>query len=117
MTKRKYKSAAFAAIHEAAEALHEIGAIDKRTMRDFDKASLAPLPNYTGKQIRKLREREKSPNRSSRTIWRCPRTSSAIGSGISRKPAGPPSGCSPLSKSAALRRWWGEAIGATRCVS
>ena len=58
MAKRTYKSAAFAAIHETAEALHKVGAIDKRTMRDFDKASLAPLPNYTGRQIRKLRERE-----------------------------------------------------------
>jgi len=58
MAKRKYKSDAFAAIHETAEGLHEIGAIDKRTMREFDKACLVPLPNYTGRQIRAIRERE-----------------------------------------------------------
>lgn len=58
MARRKYKSEAFAAIHETAEALHGIGAIDKRTMREFDKACLAPLPSYSGKQIRAIRERE-----------------------------------------------------------
>jgi putative transcriptional regulator len=58
MAKRKYKSDALAAIHETAEALRVIGAIDKRTMRGFDEACLAPLPNYTGRQIRRIRERE-----------------------------------------------------------
>ena len=58
MAKRRYKSAAFAAIHETAEGLHEIGVLDKRTMREFDEACLAPLPRYTGRQIRALRERE-----------------------------------------------------------
>lgn len=58
MAKREYKSDAFAAIHETAEALHDIGAIEKRTMREFDEACLSPLPNYTGQQIRKIRERE-----------------------------------------------------------
>lgn len=37
---KKYKSAAFAAIHETMEALHDIGAVDKQTMRDFDVACL-----------------------------------------------------------------------------
>jgi len=58
MAKRKYKSEAFAFMHETAEALHDIGAIGKQTMREFDKACLAPLPNYTGRQIRRIRERE-----------------------------------------------------------
>ena len=58
MAKRQYKSHAFASIHETAEALRDIGAIDKRTMREFDEACLAPLPNYTGRQIRQIRERE-----------------------------------------------------------
>lgn len=55
---RKYRSDALAAIHETAEGLREIGAINKRTMRKFDAACLAPLPVYTGKQIKELRERE-----------------------------------------------------------
>jgi putative transcriptional regulator len=58
MAKRKYKSDAFAAIHETAEALRDIGAIDKQTMREFDAACLTPLPSYTGRQIRQIRERE-----------------------------------------------------------
>jgi putative transcriptional regulator len=31
-----------AAIHETMEALHDVGAIDKRTMRRFDAALLPP---------------------------------------------------------------------------
>ena len=42
MTK-KYRSDAVAAIHETVEALHGVGAIDKRTMREFDAACLTPV--------------------------------------------------------------------------
>ena len=38
MTKedKHYKSDAFEAIHQTAQGLHDIGAIDKKTMREFD---------------------------------------------------------------------------------
>jgi len=36
----QYKSTAFAAIHETVDALHQIEAVDERTMRDFDAACL-----------------------------------------------------------------------------
>jgi len=39
----KYKSDAMAAIHEMMEDLHNIGAIDKQTMRRFDDACLTPI--------------------------------------------------------------------------
>ena len=42
MTKR-YRSEAFAAIHETMDALHEVGAIDKQTMREFDEACLTTV--------------------------------------------------------------------------
>src|SRR5260221_6835440 len=58
MAKRTYRSDAFASIHETAEALRDIGAIDKRTMREFDEACMAALQSYTGRQIKKIRERE-----------------------------------------------------------
>jgi putative transcriptional regulator len=58
MASKKYRSDAFAAIHETAESLREVGAIDKRTMRQFDEACLEPLPDYSGRRIRKIRERE-----------------------------------------------------------
>jgi hypothetical protein len=38
------RSAALAAIHETAQALRDIGAIDPGTMREFDEACLAPPP-------------------------------------------------------------------------
>lgn len=54
----EYRSEAFAAIHETMESLHEVGAIDKRTMRDFDEACLAPVKVLSPEAIRALRERE-----------------------------------------------------------
>jgi putative transcriptional regulator len=57
MTK-KYRSEAFAAIHETMEALREVGAIDKRTMREFDAACLTPVGSLTPEEIRAIRERE-----------------------------------------------------------
>ena len=37
-----YKSEALAAVHEMMEGLQDGGAIDKRTLREFDEVSLAP---------------------------------------------------------------------------
>ena len=57
MTK-KYRSEAFAAIHETMAALHEVGAIDKQTMRGFDESCLTPAQPMPPDRIRALRERE-----------------------------------------------------------
>jgi putative transcriptional regulator len=57
MTK-KYRSDAFAAIHETMEALHEVGSIDKQTMRQFDKACLTPVLVMSPDEIKSLRLRE-----------------------------------------------------------
>ena len=57
MTK-KYRGDAFAAIHETMEALHDIGAVDKQTMREFDDACLTPVEVLSGEQILQLRQRE-----------------------------------------------------------
>lgn len=55
---KKYRSEAFAAIHETMEALHEAGAVDKQTMREFDEGCLAPVQPMPPERIRALRERE-----------------------------------------------------------
>ena len=55
---KKYRSEALAAIHETMEALHDVGAIDKWTMRRFDAACLTPVKPLTPRQIRAIRERE-----------------------------------------------------------
>lgn len=57
MTK-KYRSDAFAAIHETMEALHEAGAVTKQTMREFDGACLTPVEELSPEDIRQLRQRE-----------------------------------------------------------
>lgn len=55
---RNYKSEALASIHQTMEGLHEIGAVDKRTMRDFDEACLTSVDPLSPQDIRAIRERE-----------------------------------------------------------
>ena len=40
---KKYRSDALAAIHETMEALHDVGAINKQTMCEFDETCLTPV--------------------------------------------------------------------------
>ena len=54
----KYRSNAFAAIHETMEGLYDIGAIDKLTMCKFDDACLTPIHILSSDEIKKLRIRE-----------------------------------------------------------
>lgn len=55
---RKYRSDAMAAIHETMEALHDVGAITKQTMRHFDEACLTPVRRLSPHEIKAIRERE-----------------------------------------------------------
>jgi putative transcriptional regulator len=47
-----------AAIHETMTSLHEIGAIDKQTMRRFDAACLTPIRELQPEEIKAIREKE-----------------------------------------------------------
>ena len=58
---KKYRSDAMAAIHETMEALHDVGSIDKQTMRRFDDACLTPL-NVTSSLVGKWERGEKRPS-------------------------------------------------------
>jgi len=55
---KKYRSDALAAIHETMEAVHEVGAVDRQTMREFDKTCLTPIEVMLPEQIKALRIRE-----------------------------------------------------------
>jgi putative transcriptional regulator len=55
---KKYRSDALAAIHETMEALHEVGAVDRQTMREFDETCLTPIEVMLPEQIIALRMRE-----------------------------------------------------------
>ena len=52
-----------AAIHETMEALHDVGAIDKQTMRRFDDTCLTPVKPLTPEEIGAIRERERVSQR------------------------------------------------------
>lgn len=56
---KTYNSDAMAAVHEMMEGLHERGAINKQTMREFDAACLAPAPVLAPDAIRAIREQER----------------------------------------------------------
>jgi len=51
------KSKAMASVHEAIADLHDIGLVDKATMRHFDTLCLTAVPTYSPDEIRTLRER------------------------------------------------------------
>jgi putative transcriptional regulator len=72
MTKRKFKSDAFEAIHGAVSGMYHVGTVDKATMRHFDKTCLAVPPRIEPARIKKLRE----SNRVSQPVFaRCLNTS------------------------------------------
>ena len=50
-----YKDDLSAAIHELAEDLHRHGAIDKKTMREFDDSCLQPVEGLSPQEIRTIR--------------------------------------------------------------
>jgi len=56
MTKRKFKSDAFEAIHDTVAGMQRAGTIDKATMRDFDETCLTVPPMIEPAQIKQLRE-------------------------------------------------------------
>jgi putative transcriptional regulator len=47
------------AVLEGARDLHSAGFIDKRRMREYEALCLAPIPEYSSKRIRALRDRHK----------------------------------------------------------
>lgn len=55
---RSYVSNPLAEAHEMAEALHEVGMLSKKTMREFDADCLTPIEPVTPEDIRNIRERE-----------------------------------------------------------
>ena len=58
-TRRKAASRILEAVHETAGGLHKAGFINKRRMREYDALCLAPVTDYSSKEIRALRERYK----------------------------------------------------------
>lgn len=58
MTTKTYRSEAFASVHEMIEGLAGAGHVDKRTMREFDEACLAPTSLLAPEEIRAIREQE-----------------------------------------------------------
>ena len=53
---KTYKSEALAAIHETASDLHEVGLMDKRTMRRFNELCLTPVEKLSPDEIKAIRE-------------------------------------------------------------
>jgi putative transcriptional regulator len=54
---KRYRSDALRSLHEAAEDLHAVGAIDKATMRHFDLSCLTPAEPLAPEAIKHIRER------------------------------------------------------------
>lgn len=50
-----YRSEIAASVHEMMEGFYETGAIDKQTMRKFDKSCLTPTPALSRAEIKAIR--------------------------------------------------------------
>jgi putative transcriptional regulator len=57
MKGKQPKSRLLKAVHDTAYDLHQLGFIDKRTMREYDLLCVEPVSAYSPEQIRCLRER------------------------------------------------------------
>lgn len=55
---KKYRSKVAAAVHQSMHDLHDIGLLDKKTMREFDASCLTAVEPLSPKQIAALRARE-----------------------------------------------------------
>ena len=53
---RKYKSKIAGAMHRSMTDLHEIGAVGKQTMREFDRRCLTKIESLSAAEIRAIRE-------------------------------------------------------------
>jgi len=58
-TRAKTRSRILDTVHETAGDLHAAGFIDKRRMREYDVLCLAPVPDYSSRKIRALRQRHR----------------------------------------------------------
>ncbi|MDR1487185.1 MAG: DNA-binding transcriptional regulator [Deltaproteobacteria bacterium] len=57
MTK-KYKSDVGKSVHTVVEGLHQIGIVDKVTMRRFDASCLVPVDELNPEEIKEIRKKE-----------------------------------------------------------
>jgi putative transcriptional regulator len=53
---RKKKSEILEAVHETAQGLYQAGAIDRVTLREFDRLCIAPLEPLAPEKIKQIRE-------------------------------------------------------------
>lgn len=54
---QKYRSKIAGAMHRSMADLHEIGAVSKATMREFDRRCLTQIEALSGEEIRAIREK------------------------------------------------------------
>ena len=53
-----YKSKILAAVHEAMQDAHDVGVLNKKTLREFDASCLTEVEKLSAKDVVALRERE-----------------------------------------------------------
>jgi putative transcriptional regulator len=57
---KRYRTPVLASVHEMAADLHDVGIIDKKTMKEFDECCLTPVEKIAPRAICRLRNREKA---------------------------------------------------------
>src|SRR3974377_36675 len=57
---KRYRTPVLASVHEMAADLHELGILEKKTMKGFDESCLTPVEKMQPRAICRLRERERA---------------------------------------------------------
>lgn len=57
---KRYRTPVLASVHEMAADLHDVGILDKKTMKEFDESCLTPVKKIAPRAICRLRNREKA---------------------------------------------------------
>jgi putative transcriptional regulator len=92
MATKTYKSEVLASVHQMMEGFYQTGAIDKKTMREFDESCLIAAPVLRPEEIKAIRESESV----SQPVFARYLNVSLNGNAASNAPAGQLCGFCPL---------------------
>jgi hypothetical protein len=94
---KTYRSEIAAAVHQTVEDIHEVGLVDRRTMREFDASACCRPSRWSRKRSRRSASESRCRNRYSRATSTSRRTSCLTGNGgeASGRAGTSAAGCDP----------------------
>jgi len=76
-------------VHRSAKRLHDAGYMDTMTMREFDALCLPPVPDYTARDVKRIRTKAKASQGAFAGFLNVGKTTVAAWEQGTKKPSGP----------------------------